>query len=102
MNWAKHNMNKNRNTQYRPEQILLYKQLRATRAHSELLMEYTIKYTDEQDRNMVAIVDIVDLTKREVFRINGAIHNTNKHEDKDWEQKVYLEKWGWKVTDIEV
>jgi len=93
-------MRENRNNQFRPEQQELYKQLRAIRANSELLMEYTIPYTNEQDVAMVAIVDIADLTKKEVFRLNGAIHNTNRAEIKDWEQKIYLEQLGWKVTDI--
>ena len=99
--WAKHHMRENRNNQFRPEQQELYKQLRAIRANSTLLMEYTIKYTNEQGVNMVAIADIVDLTKKEVFRLNGEIHNTNRAEIKDWEQKIYLEQLGWKVTDIE-
>ena len=99
--WAKHHMRENRNNQFRPEQQELYKQLRAIRANSLLLMEYTIKYTNEQGVNMVAIADIVDLTKKEVFRLNGEIHNTNRAEIKDWEQKIYLEQLGWKVTDIE-
>jgi very-short-patch-repair endonuclease len=100
--WAKHHMHENRNNQFRPEQITLYKQLRATRANSELLMEYTIKYTNEQGKTMIAIADIADLTKKEVFRLNGPIHNSNRAEVKDWEQKIYLEQKGWKVTDIEV
>ena len=41
-------MRENRNNQFRPEQQELYKQLRAIRANSMLLMEYTIKYTNEQ------------------------------------------------------
>ena len=100
MSWAKHRMRENRNNQYRPEQIQLYKQLRAVRANSLLLMEEPIKYIDEQGRTKVAIADIADLTKKEVFRINGAVHNSNRQEDKEWEQKEYLERDGWKVTDI--
>jgi very-short-patch-repair endonuclease len=94
-------MRENRNNQFRPEQLEMYKQLRAIRANSELLMEYTIKYTNEQGVDMVAIADIADLTKKEVFRLNGEIHNTNRSEIKDWEQKEYLTALGWKVTDIE-
>lgn len=100
--WAKHHMRENRNNQFRPEQIDIYKQLRAIRANSDLLMEYTIKYINEQGKDMIAIADIVDLTRKEVFRLNGDIHNTNRSEEKDWEQKEYLQKIGWKVTDIEV
>lgn len=98
--WAKHRMGQNRNNQYRPEQIAIYKQLKATRANSTLLMEYSITYGNEQGVNMVAIADIVDLTKKEVFRLNGPYHNRNVSEIKDWEQKEYLEALGWKVTDI--
>lgn len=102
MSWAKHRMRENRNNQYRPEQLELYKQLRAIRANSILLMEEPVKYINEQGKNMVAIGDIVDHTKKEFFRINGAIHNSSVQEKKDWEQKQYLEALGWKVTDIEV
>lgn len=94
-------MRENRNNQYRPEQLLFYKQLKATRANSELLMEYTIIYGNEQGINMTAVVDIADLTKKEVFRLNGPIHNSSVQEEKDWEQKEYLQKMGWKVTDID-
>jgi len=98
--WAKYRMNKNRNNQYRPEQLTLFKQLKATRPNSTLLMEYTIVYGNEQGINMTAIADIADLTKKEVFRLNGPVHNSNTREVKDWEQKEYLQKLGWKVTDI--
>ena len=100
--WAKHHMRENRNNQFRPEQVEIYKQLRAVRANSELLMEYSINYTNEQGVTMTAIADIVDLTKREVFRLNGAVHNSNRQEIKDWEQKEYLQQNGWKVTDVDI
>ena len=99
--WAKHRMRENRNNQFRPEQLVIYKQLRATNRNSELLMEYSVTYTNEQDEQRTAIGDIVDLTKKVFYRLNGAIHNCNKSEEKDWEQKVYLEQLGWKVVDIE-
>ena len=65
-------------------------------------MEYSIQYTTEQGNIMTAIADIVDLTKKEVFRLNGQIHNSNRAEIKDWEQKEYLEQNGWKVTDVDI
>lgn len=99
--WAKYRMRENRNNQYRPEQIEIYKQLRATNANSELLMEYPVTYTNEQDEKRTAIGDIVDVTKKIFYRLNGAVHNSNKQEEKDWEQKIYLEQLGWKVVDIE-
>lgn len=100
--FAKSRMMQNRNNQYRPEQIEFYKQIRATRPNCVILMEERIKYTDEQGNNKVAIADVVDMTKKEVFRLNGGVHNSNRQEEKDWEQKEYLEQNGWKVTDIEI
>ena len=91
-----------RNNQFRPEQIELYKQLRATRSNSDLLMEYevTYKYDDEE---RVAIGDIVDLTKKEIFRLNGPIHmSSEKRILRDGIQKEGLEAEGWKVTDVNV
>ena len=99
--WAKHRMRENRNNQFRPEQLVLYKQLRVLNANSEILMEYSVTYTNEQDQQRTAIGDIVDLTKKVFYRLNGAVHNSNKQEEKDWEQKIYLEQLGWKVIDIE-
>ena len=102
MNWAKRKMYELRNNQFRPEQIELYKQLRATRSNSDLLMEYevTYKYDDEE---RVAIGDIVDLTKREIFRLNGPIHmSSEKRILRDGIQKEGLEAEGWKVTDVNV
>ena len=102
MNWAKRKMYEVRNTQFRPEQIELYKQLRATRSNSDLLMEYevTYKYDDEE---RVAIGDIVDLTKKEIFRLNGPIHmSSEKRILRDGIQKEGLEAEGWKVTDVNV
>jgi len=102
MNWAKRKMYELRNNQFRPEQIELYKQLRATRSNSDLLMEYevTYKYDDEE---RVAIGDIVDLTKKEIFRLNGPIHmSSEKRILRDGIQKEGLEAEGWKVTDVNV
>ena len=102
MNWAKKRMYDLRNNQFRPEQIELYKQLRALRANSDILMEYKVEYKyDEETR--VAIGDIVDLTKKEIFRINGPIHmSSEKRIIKDEIQKEGLEAAGWKVTDIDI
>ena len=66
--WAKHRMRENRNNQFRPEQLVIYKQLRATNANSELLMEYSVTYTNEQDQQRTAIGDIVDLTKKDILQ----------------------------------
>ena len=102
MNWAKRKMYEVRNTQFRPEQIELYKQLRTTRANSDILMEYKVTYMyDDEER--VAIGDIVDLTKKEIFRLNGPIHMSSERRIlKDGIQKEGLEAEGWKVTDVNV
>jgi len=101
MNWAKRKMYEVRNTQFRPEQIELYKQLRATRANSDILMEYKVTYMyDDEER--IAIGDIVDLTKKEIFRLNGPIHMSSERRIlKDGIQKEGLEAEGWKVTDVD-
>ena len=102
MNWAKRKMYDLRNNQFRPEQIELYKQIRATRANSDLLMEYEVPYKyDDEER--FCIGDIVDLTKKEIFRLNGPIHLSSERRIlKDEIQKEGLEAAGWKVTDIDV
>lgn len=100
--WAKHFMAENRNNQFRDEQLELYKQLRAVRANSRLLMEYEIKYKyDDEER--IAIVDIADVSRKEAFRLNGPIHmSSDKRIMKDEIQKEGLEALGWKVTDIDI
>ena len=95
-------MRENRNNQYRPEQIEFHKQIRDAYPEDEVLMEYRIKYTNEQNHNMVAVADVVNTTKKIVYRLNGAIHNSSVTEMKDWEQKEYLTKLGWVVEDIEI
>ncbi len=93
--WAKHYMRENRNTQFRAEQIELYKQLRTIRANSSIIMEYYIM----KGKFLIAVVDIADLTRKECFRLNGPIHVGRT--EKDDAQKTVLEELGWKVTDIE-
>jgi len=95
--WAKRRMRENRNNQFRPEQIKLYQQIRATRANSSIIMEHTIH---DEDKRIVAVADIADLTRKEIFRINGQIHHSREQYDAD--QKVKLEELGWKVTDINI
>lgn len=95
--WAKRRMRELRNNQFRPEQIVIYKQIRATRENSDIIMEYTIH---DEDERIVAVADIADLTRREVFRINGQIHLDKEEYDSD--QKDKLEELGWKVTDINI
>jgi len=100
--WAKHFMNENRNNQYRNEQLQIYMDLREKRPESRLLMEYEIKYKyDDEER--ITIADIVDLTKKEIIRINGGVHmSSDRRILKDEIQKEGLEASGWIVTDIDV
>ena len=100
--WAKHFMHENRNNQYRNEQLEIYMDLREKRPNSRLLMEYKIKYKyDDEER--ITIADIVDLTKKEIIRINGGVHmSSDKRILKDEIQKEGLEAGGWTVTDIDV
>ena len=102
MSFAKHRMRENRNNQYRPEQIDFHRKIRLERPNNVILMEYPVYYINEQGKNRVAIGDIVDLKTKDFWRLNGLIHNSGTQEDKDWEQKIYLEQLGWKVIDIEV
>jgi len=101
MNWAKHKMRENRNNQFRPEQQKMCSELRKEFPGYSVLMEIPIPYVDEQDNNRVAIADIVIEELGIIFRLNGAIHNTNRAEEHDWEQKLYLEKLGFIVIDVE-
>ncbi len=93
--WAKRLMRNKRNKEFRPEQIEIYKQIRATRVNSDSIMEHTIY---DEDKRVVAIADIADLTRKEVFRLNGDFHADREQYDSD--QKEKLEELGWKVTDI--
>jgi len=95
--WAKRRMRELRNNEFRPEQVHLYKQIRATRANSDIIMEYIIR---DEDKRVVAIADIADLTRKEVFRINGQVHLDREQYDSD--QRDKLEELGWKVTDINI
>jgi very-short-patch-repair endonuclease len=94
-------MRENRNNQYRPEQQVMCRELAREFPDYAVLMEITIKYTDEQHNKKVAIGDIVIEELGVVYRLNGEIHNTNRAEEKDWEQKLYLETYGWLVIDVE-
>lgn len=93
-------MRENRNNQYRPEQIQLYKILRTTNSNCNIMMEYAVKcpiFADMPGRTYIG--DIVNVTKKEYFRINGESHNVNDIKDAD--QKFHLEGCGWKVIDID-
>jgi len=93
--WAKHHMRENRNNQFRPEQIDLYKILRDQRRNSDIIMEHMVIV----DKTIIAVLDIADLTRKEAFRLNGKIHAS--HILKDEKQKVRLEELGWKVIDYD-
>ena len=94
-------MHEIRNNQYRPEQQVMCREIAREFPEYYVLMEVTIKYTDEQGNKKVAIGDIVTEELGVVYRLNGEIHNSNRAEEKDWEQKIYLETYGWLVIDVE-
>jgi len=95
-------MRKNNNNQYRPEQIKTYKQLLVTRPNSKIVMESSVNYITEHGAK-TTIGDIVDYTRKEIFRINGQIHRSSVVQaKKDRDQEYYLKKNGWKVTNIDV
>jgi len=94
-------MHEIRNNQYRPEQQVMCREIAREFPEYSVLMEVPIKYTDEQHNKKVAIGDIVIEELGVVYRLNGEIHNTNRAEEKDWEQKIYLEVYGWLVIDVE-
>ena len=98
--WAKHRMRENRNNQYRPEQLVFAKSLRVIRPKSIIHTEYVIDYNyDNEIRH--AIVDVIDLTSKEIFRINGGYHLASSRQTiKDEIQKAGLETMGYKVIDI--
>ena len=50
--WAKKRMRELRNNEFRPEQIEIYKQLRATRANSDIIMEHTIYDEDKRTKRI--------------------------------------------------
>lgn len=99
--FAKSRMRENRNNQYRPEQVDMCVDLRKQFPEYSVLMEQIIRYKDESDRDMVAIPDILIVELGVVYRINGAIHNSNNQYRKDWEQRIYLENLGYLVIDID-
>lgn len=99
--FAKHHMRNNRNTQYRLEQQVMACQIRKQFPEYSILMEEMIPYDKESGERTCAIVDILVEEIGVVYRLNGQIHNSNRQEEHDWEQKVYLEALGYMVIDVE-
>jgi very-short-patch-repair endonuclease len=98
--YAKHRMRENRNNQYRPEQQRMCREISREFPEYSVLMEMIVQYKDEQDNIKHAIGDIVIDELGIYYRLNGEIHNSNRAEEKDWEQKLYLEELGWLVIDV--
>lgn len=101
--FAKHHMRENRNNQFRPEQQQMCSELRKCGDFSEwsIVMEIPIHYVDEQENNRTCIGDIVMEEIGVIYRLNGEIHNSNRSEEKDYEQKLYLEALGYLVIDVD-
>jgi len=93
-------MRENRNNQYRPEQLEFAKKLRLERPDSDIDTEYHVIYQyDDEVRH--ALLDVVDITRKDAFRLNGPIHfSSSKQILKDKIQKAGLEIVGWNVIDI--
>jgi len=100
--FAKRYMRENRNNQYRPEQQQMCREIAREFPNYSVLMEIPTQYFDEQDNCKVAIGDIVIEELGIFYRLNGVIHNSNRQEEKDWEQKLYLEQLGWMVIDVDI
>ena len=99
---AKSRMRENRNNQYRPEQQEMCSDIRRQFPEYSVLMEIPIYYKDEEGKNRRATVDIIIDELNVVYRLNGRIHNTNRNELHDWEEKIYLEQLGYMVIDVEM
>ena len=99
--FAKHHMRENRNNQYRIEQQVVCSELREQFPEYSILMEVSTFYVDEQGKTRLAIADIIIVELGVYYRLNGAIHNSNRAEEHDWEQKLYLEASGYLVIDVE-
>lgn len=99
--FAKHRMRENRNNQYRPEQQQMCTDLRRQFPEYSVIMEERVNYMTEQGEMSGAVLDIMIEELGVCYRLNGAIHNTNRAEEHDWEQKIYLEKLGWMVIDVD-
>ena len=99
--WAKHHMRENRNNQFRPEQQDYCRDLREQFPEYTVLMEYFIPFTKESGEKSGALVDICIVELGICYRINGGIHKSKKQEERDWEQKIYLENMLYHVVDVD-
>jgi hypothetical protein len=99
--FAKHKMRENRHNQFRPEQQQMCREIGREFPEYSVIMEETIPYTKENGDNTCAIVDICILELGVCYRLNGQIHNTNRAEEHDWEQKLYLEQLGFFIIDVD-
>ena len=97
-------------TSYRPEQLLLAKLLRDSqyvRGIYEVKTEYPVTLENHDGKRTGAILDIVMLPYKTgeippvAIRMMGEIHEKSKKRIYDEDQRLYLEKVGWIVYDID-
>ena len=98
--FAKHKMRENNNNQYRPEQQQMCREIGREFPDDDVTMEVWVHYELENGRLTMAIIDIMNTTLGVCYRLNGEIHNNNRAETHDWEQKLYLEALGYLVIDV--
>ena len=98
-NWAKINMRKAGNTQYRPEQFKLQKYL------SDVMLGYPayiqLEYCIRNEGKVVSIADVINLKTNTIYRLNGEYHKSKRQRMKDEDQKEILESLGYGVEDID-
>jgi|SRR6185312_5600839 len=96
-NYAKIGMRKAGNTQYRPEQFKLQKYLMDTSVPHDIRLEFVIGARGK----IIAIADVIDMTTKTIYRLNGGYHKSKRQRMKDEDQKETLEELGYTVEDIE-
>lgn len=99
--FAKRKMRENNNNQYRPEQQQMCREIGREFPAYSVIQEELIPYNKENGERTCAIVDICIIELGVSYRLNGEIHNTNRAEQHDWEQKLYLEALGYMVIDVD-
>lgn len=91
-NYAKRNMRKSNNTQFRPEQY----RLRDFLSIDSLVLEHRIEFKCE-GRTIIRIADLADLDKKILYFLNGEIHSPKKDAYNKLEIETYTD---WKVINI--
>lgn len=100
--FAKHNMREANNNQRRPEQKQICREIAREFPEYSVLMEEMVPYTKENGERTCGISDIMIVELGVYYRLNGDIHYSNDRQiEHDWEQKLYLEKLGYLVIDVD-